>query len=380
MSKFGFSRRRSAVAAVLVSMCIGAPVVWGAGPAAALSSGCAGANVTSHTNQEIGTLTFEAGDQVSVTAADPHDGGTPTTVLIQVNTATVATAAYPGTASYTFPTAGTVVLAEGVDSGNVDLTLTCVHPVTLPNAPAITSISAVSPDPAPVSVSVAFTSPDNGGGSDNPSYQVTCMTTDGHFAATAVGASSPIVVNGLAWGGSFECTVSATNEMGPGPSSPPYQFRHGRNRRLPGDPHRSHAGVVGTGQRVRDGELGARNVRSRRVHRRLPRDPVGRARTDARLRPGDDDGGHRAHERRHLHVLGRGRDRHLRRSLIVVDQPDRRRWSDRGHGGARAASEPACSRCASRPRTATAHPSRSTARRAGRGKAHDAPRRGRAAR
>jgi hypothetical protein len=136
---------------------------------------------------------------------------------------TVASTPYPGTVSYTFPASGSVVLSEGVDAGIADLTLTCTHAVSLPSTPTVNSVNAVSPDPEPVSVAVAFSPPD-GDTSSITGYVATCMTSEGEFAGTGTGPSSPIEVHGLAWGDEFLCSVAATTSGETGPSSQPFHF------------------------------------------------------------------------------------------------------------------------------------------------------------
>jgi hypothetical protein len=97
-----------------------------------------------------------------------------------------------------------------------------------PSAPTITGVYAgPTPDPAPTSVDVAFTPPSSG----NPitSYTATCVglneSPTGPPAGptgTASGPTSPILINGLALRGAYQCTVTATNAFGTSPPSAPF--------------------------------------------------------------------------------------------------------------------------------------------------------------
>ena len=80
----------------------------------------------------------------------------------------------------------------------------------VPNAPTIGTATGGS-----AQASVAFTAPANTGGSVITSYTVTSSPG----GITGTGASSPIVVTGLANGTAYTFTVVATNIYGAGPSS-----------------------------------------------------------------------------------------------------------------------------------------------------------------
>lgn len=79
-------------------------------------------------------------------------------------------------------------------------------PLNNPNAPTIGTATGGN-----VSASVAFTAPDNVGGSAITSY--TAISSPGGFTGTA--SSSPITVSGLTNGTAYTFTVFATNSYGP---------------------------------------------------------------------------------------------------------------------------------------------------------------------
>ena len=80
-----------------------------------------------------------------------------------------------------------------------------VQPITVPDAP--TSVSALAGN---TRATVSFTAPANDGGSPITGYTVT--SSPGGFTAT--GASSPLIVTGLANGALYTFTVVATNIVG----------------------------------------------------------------------------------------------------------------------------------------------------------------------
>ncbi|MGE4090460.1 MAG: BACON domain-containing carbohydrate-binding protein [Candidatus Binatia bacterium] len=85
-----------------------------------------------------------------------------------------------------------------------------VRAQTVPGAPTIGAATAGDGQ-----ISVAFTPPASDGGSAITQYTATCGSE------SASGASSPIVVTGLANGTAYTCTVTATNAVGTGPASAP---------------------------------------------------------------------------------------------------------------------------------------------------------------
>lgn len=122
-----------------------------------------------------------------------------------------------------------LTFSNSADPQTFTVTPTAVGPVTLTasnsgsmsNPPALTYATASD---APViglvtagngSATVAFTAPDNSGGSIISGYTVNC---NGY---TASGTSSPITVSGLPNGSVYTCTVTATNGAGTSvPSAP----------------------------------------------------------------------------------------------------------------------------------------------------------------
>jgi hypothetical protein len=78
-------------------------------------------------------------------------------------------------------------------------------PYTVPDAP--TAVAAVAGDGQ---ATVAFTAPENSGGSPVTSYEVTSSSGD-----VVTGAASPIIVMGLTNGTSYTFTVKAINAAGP---------------------------------------------------------------------------------------------------------------------------------------------------------------------
>jgi hypothetical protein len=118
---------------------------------AAASAGCD--LVNAKTTEQLGSTgfvgpVFDAGDVVSVTAGPP-DSGSPTTVQILNNNALVASAPYPGAASYTIPSTGAILdLTFGVNTGTATLDLACLAaPATV--TPTDTPTEAPTETPIP---------------------------------------------------------------------------------------------------------------------------------------------------------------------------------------------------------------------------------------
>jgi Fibronectin type III domain len=86
---------------------------------------------------------------------------------------------------------------------------------------------AAPPDPPPQpgvtplngAILVSFVPPFDGG-SAITSYTASCDSFDGGASGSNNGAASPIIVGGLTNGSSYQCTVSASNADGAGPTSP----------------------------------------------------------------------------------------------------------------------------------------------------------------
>ena len=104
-----------------------------------------------------------------------------------------------GTA-YTF----TVAATNSVGTGAASAASTSVTPATIPDAPAITGITSGNGQ-----ATIAFTAPAFNGGAAITSYTGNCG------GVTATGASSPLTVTGLTNGTTYNCTVAATNIVGP---------------------------------------------------------------------------------------------------------------------------------------------------------------------
>ena len=86
----------------------------------------------------------------------------------------------------------------------------------VPSAPAITSVTPIAQG-----LTVAFTEPDNDGGSFVFRYRAVCTATDSATTAEATRDRSPISVVGLTFGHEYACTVAARNVAGLGPPSEP---------------------------------------------------------------------------------------------------------------------------------------------------------------
>ena len=90
-----------------------------------------------------------------------------------------------------------------------------VVPSAAPVAPGAPTIIAVSASSA--QATLTFTAPASNGGSAITGYTATCNPG----AVSAVAATSPITVNGLANNVTYTCTVTAANSVGNGPPSAP---------------------------------------------------------------------------------------------------------------------------------------------------------------
>lgn len=150
--------------------------------------------------------------------APANTGGSPITgyaVVASPGGLTVSGAASPvlvnglanGTA-YSF----TVAAINSAGTGVPSLASAPVTPSTVPGAP--TAVSAVAGN---AQASVSFAAPADTGGSAITGYTVTANPG----GATATGAASPIVVNGLTNGTAYTFTVSARNANGSGAASQP---------------------------------------------------------------------------------------------------------------------------------------------------------------
>ena len=110
-----------------------------------------------------------------------------------------------GTA-YTF----TVTATNDVGEGDSSTESNSITPLTIPNAPTIGTATHGN-----AQVTVAFTPPDNNGGSAIIGYTVT--SNPGGIVGT--GSESPVIVMGLTNGTTYTFTVTATNAAGTGEAS-----------------------------------------------------------------------------------------------------------------------------------------------------------------
>ena len=109
----------------------------------------------------------------------------------------------------------------GTQMSDVKTVNVTMQPVTVPDAPTITSVtSGGSYDKA----AVTFTLPLNDGGGGITDYTITATPEGGGTAVTANGDGSPITVPNLQPGITYDFTVSATNSAGAGPVSSPIQY------------------------------------------------------------------------------------------------------------------------------------------------------------
>ena len=99
------------------------------------------------------------------------------------------------------------------DSAESPVSSATVIPATVPDAPAqpVTTFGNGQ-------ISVAFVAPNNGG-SAITGYSANCASSDGGAPGSLSGATSPIVVSGLANAKTYTCTVLATNSLGDGDAS-----------------------------------------------------------------------------------------------------------------------------------------------------------------
>lgn len=233
------------------------PVLGVAGPASALSSGCSVMNGRSGNATSFGEdgLPWDAGDQLTVTATG---SGAATAVIVQVDGVTVASTPFPGTVVYTFPTAGTPVsVTAGVDSGNAQISTSCVHPsdVTPPTLtlPADITVNATSRSGASVTYSppVSATDPDDGVANLAcvAPLPATTTLTGGSFpiGTTTVTCSATDTNNNTATG-QFHVTVTQACDQTQKASGPQKEHGHGEKEHgQRGDPCKDRGHDKGNG-------------------------------------------------------------------------------------------------------------------------------------
>jgi hypothetical protein len=106
----------------------------------------------------------------------------------------------------------TVTATNAIGTGPPSAPSNAVTPVGVPGAP--TNVTAVAGN---ASAKVSFTAPASDNGSPVKSYTVISSPGGAHVS----GAASPITVAGLTDGTKYTFTVTANNEVGPGPPSKP---------------------------------------------------------------------------------------------------------------------------------------------------------------
>lgn len=111
-----------------------------------------------------------------------------------------------------------------------------VTPATIPSSPQNVIASRGNGQ-----VSVSFSAPVSNGGSTITNYTVTASPGD----YIGIGGASPVVVTGLSNGTSYSFTVTATNSVGTGPSSP--SFSPVTPATIPGPPSINTV-TIGSGQ------------------------------------------------------------------------------------------------------------------------------------
>ncbi len=198
---------------------------------------------TEYNNQNSTTTFYSVAAQEAITAPDAPTGLTATTGNTQISLSWTAPVNNGGSAitdyviDYKLTSEPTTwsTFADGVSTGTTGIvtgltnglsydfrvsavntigqgsssTTTSATPATVPDAPTIGTATAGNGQ-----VSVAFSSPSNGG-STITGYTVT--SSPGGFTGT--GATSPIIVSGLTNGTSYTFTVTATNAIGTGSAS-----------------------------------------------------------------------------------------------------------------------------------------------------------------
>ena len=169
------------------------------------------ANVTAAPLNGAATITFGPSPynggasitQYTVTVAPGGQTVTGTSSPIQVNGLTNGQ-------SYSFTVAATNSAGQGQQSSQSN-TVTPTPPPGAPGKP-----TNVAGTPGDGQVSVSFTPPSDGG---SPITQYAVAVSPGNQIVT--GSSSPIVVTGLTNGTAYTFTVTASNAIGPGPTSDP---------------------------------------------------------------------------------------------------------------------------------------------------------------
>ena len=108
----------------------------------------------------------------------------------------------------------TALATNGVGAGPASLPSSAFVAATPPAAPTVSGVTRASG-----AVSVAFTTPANGGAAI-ASYKATCSSSNGGVTRTGTAAGTPVTVTALTSAKSYTCTVVAVNAIGTSSASP----------------------------------------------------------------------------------------------------------------------------------------------------------------
>ncbi len=142
---------------------------------------------------------FDGGDPVTSYTVTPYIGAAAQATTLGAASPITVTGLSNGT-TYTFKVAATNNVGTGVASAASN----SVTPATIPDAPAITVITSGN-----AQATISFNAPLFDGGAGITSYTGNC----GGITATSL--ASPLIVTGLTNGTIYNCTVAATNIVGP---------------------------------------------------------------------------------------------------------------------------------------------------------------------
>ena len=162
--------------------------------------------------------------QITVSFTAPPDNGSP---IRSYTASCTSTTGVPGSNTGAVSPILITVLTNGA---GYTCTVTATNAFgTSPPSPRSNLVTPFVSAPVPMAaptvglgdtkLSVSFTPPSDDGGSAIIRYTASCLGSG--TPGTNVGASSPIVVTGLTNGGSYTCTVTATNALGTSAPSPP---------------------------------------------------------------------------------------------------------------------------------------------------------------
>lgn len=205
----GTGGRKSKKVKVVVAPGAGGVTVPGAPMSVTASAGNASAAVSfvapaSNGGAAITAYTVSATDTTNSVNGDESASGTSSPITVGSLT---------NGDNYTFTVAGTNLAGTGPASASSSP----VTAATVPGAPSNLVVAG-----AASALSVTFASPSSDGGLPINSYTATAtdLTNPANGGGTASGPTSPITVSGLTIGDSYTVTVTATNALGTGASSP----------------------------------------------------------------------------------------------------------------------------------------------------------------